>query len=140
MGFCITGGSYNMTMDVAVESIHQNEDTGQIERSWSITRSSVPCSARGLGNLRGKQSGSAQEWKNVFTDYNFLRIKTQERPKTSDRIVNIRDAAGDIIWVEDDGNTTIFEVVGVSPSMDPFGQFWEYEIFANRASVQESIV
>lgn len=139
MMFCLTGASYSMTMDIAQETISQNADTGQVDRSWSISQTYVACSARGLGNLRGKQSGTAQEWSNVFKDYDYLRIKTTQKISQSDRIVNVRGSDGEIIWTESDGTPTIFEVIGVSPSLDPFGSVWEYEIFANRAAVQEAI-
>lgn len=139
MGFCLAMSSYNMTMDVARETITQNADTGQVERSWSTYLRTVPCTVRGLGNLRGKQTGSAQEWANVFKEYNFIRIKTGTKVNSNDRIINVRDSDGNIVWTEDSGSTTVFDVVGVSPSIDPFGHLWEYEIFANRATVQEKV-
>lgn len=100
------------------------------------TYSNISVEARGLGNLRGKDSGTAEVYKNIYQMMDFIRVKTMQQVDESYRIGNIRDASGSIAWTEPDGSATLFDIVGVTPSFDPFGQFMEYEIFCNRAQAQ----
>jgi hypothetical protein len=149
---CITFGKYSMYADFYAQHLSQDL-TGQISKTWGEddpnadpqdpypprlpTYSRVPVEARGLGNLRGKDSGTAEMYRNVYQMLDFLRIKTMLRINQSYRISNIQDASGRLAWVEQDGITpTLFDVIGVTPSFDPFAQFIEYEAFCNRAQAQ----
>ena len=44
-----------------------------------------------------------------------------------DRITNIRNRKGQVVWAEEehDGSPTVFNVMGVTPVLDPFGNWIE---------------
>ncbi len=130
---------------------HRTQDSSnQIVRLWGEidpanplgpripTYKAVPVEARGLGNLRGKDSGTIETFKNQYSLFDFLRIKTSYAGiSESFRVTNIRNEDGVCAWIEDDsGQPTVFDIIGVTPSYDPFGQLIEYEVFCNRAQAQ----
>jgi len=53
-----------------------------------------------------------------------IQIRTIEKLNVRQKITNIRDSSGNVIWSEIDypqETLTVFEVVGVTPITDPFG-------------------
>lgn len=136
---CLFPSLYAMTADLYNETNVQDR-TGQFKRSWTLGET-IQCDVRGISQLRGKQTGTAEQWKNLFTSYDYVRLKTGFLVINNSKITNIKDAGGVVRWNEYDqqGNLigpTIFNVVGVTPQYDPFGQFTAYEVFMNRADVQ----
>lgn len=134
---CVIGGMYNMTADVYRQMKRQNPETGEIERLWQFVET-IPVQARGLGNLRGKDFGSVEKWRDAYSKEDFLRIKTMYPVDDTMRITNVRDANGKITWIEEGASEdpTIFEVVGSTPVIEPFGTHLEYDVFLDRAEVQ----
>jgi hypothetical protein len=59
-----------------------------------------------------------------------------------DRVTNIRNARGQIIWKEEEMEnegvykSTTFDVLGVTPVLDPFGNHIENYALLERAEVQ----
>ena len=47
-----------------------------------------------------------------------------------------RDINSKDLWKESSTESTIFDVVGIDPITDGFGQFIEYEVFLSRSEVQ----
>lgn len=146
---CISVGKYNMFADF-YRQYKVQDGSNQIVRLWGEvdlanplgpripTYRAVPVEARGLGNLRGKDSGTMEVFKDKYNMFDFIRIKTSYAGiHESFRVMNIRNADGVTAWTEEyTGYPTIYDIIGVTPSYDPFGQFIEYEIFCNRAQAQ----
>lgn len=134
---CVIGGMYNMKADVYKQVKKQNTDTGEIERLWQFVET-IPVMARGLGNLRGKDFGSVDKWRDAYSKSDFLRIKTTFQIDDTMRVTNVRDASGKIAWIEEGASEdpTIFDVIGSTPVVDPFGESVEYDVFLDRAAVQ----
>ena len=130
MGNCITSGKYNMTAMWYKKTASVDENTGQSSVEY-IDGEQISLVARGLANLRGKDSGTMQDYGNMINEYHYLRIKTMTKLDEGDIVTQILDADGRIYL---DGDIQ-FVILGVTPTYEPFGSFMEYDILANRAEV-----
>ena len=130
IGGCLTSGKYNMTGRVYRKETEQNSKTGQVKAVYQ-NYDEVPMIARGLANLRGKDSGTEQDWGNKLDDYHYLRIKTQFQMQEGDIVTKILDADGKYYL----DSKIQFVVLGVTPTYEPFGSFMEYDIICNMAEV-----
>ena len=130
IGGCISSGKYNMTGWVYAKTTQENTNTGQVKAVYVKKYAAPsPMVARGLANLRGKDSGTLQDWGNKLDDYHYLRIKTMEVIEEGEVVAGIVDANGQPYGDEQ------FVVLGVTPTFDPFGSFIEYDIICNKAEV-----
>ena len=135
IGGCITSGKYNMTGRVYKKTTERNEKTGQVKAAYN-TYIEVPLIARGLANLRGKDSGTEQDWGNKLDEYHYLRVKSMYKMVEGDILTQIKDADGEYYL---DGQVQ-FIVIGVTPTYEPFGTFMEYDILCNLAEVEVRLV
>ena len=102
-----------------------------------------PCTARGIISEGVSAAGSTEEW-NRRGDYENIEYVKLTFPKNvvitkRDRITNIRDANGNLIWVEDEYDVqkaTVFNVNGVIPTLDAFNNHIENIAYLKRAEVQ----
>ena len=136
---CLIPSLYDMTADLYLETSVQDR-TGQFVRTWAFSKT-IQCDVRGISQLRGKQTGTAQQWKNQFESYNFVRLKTSDLITDGMKITNVKDANGVCRWNEYTQESalmtpTIFGIVGVTPQYDPFGGFNVYAAFLDRSGVQ----
>lgn len=126
----------------------QDPDSGAIVKVWVEDDPDVPndlgtedfaCEARAFISSGFTGNGTAERWQDstyMFTD--VLRIKYSRTTvlKLSDRVTNITDASGNIIYLEENGEPTVYNVDGTNPVLDPFGNLIEYTAFLSRAEVQ----
>lgn len=131
IGGCLTSGKYNMTADLFRKTGVQNANTGQVKATYIIEEAEFSLIARGLSNLRGKDSGTLQDYGNRLDDYHYLRIKTTTYMEEGDLVTNILDSQGQPYLKPD----MQFIILGVTPTFDPFGEFLEYDIIANKSDV-----
>lgn len=127
---CITGSRYTNTAEVYRQT-KTVDDTGQTQRVWSLL-DTINCqvSRAYLGKPNEEWSGS------TYRTNESAILKTRAEIERGDRIASILDVNGKDLWKESDSETTIFDVVGIDPITDGFGQFIEYEIFLSRSEVQ----
>lgn len=130
IGGCITSGKYNMTGRVYRKTTQRNEKTGQVKAAY-LGYKEISLIARGLANLRGKDSGTMQDWGNKLDEYHYLRVKTMDKIDEGDILTRIKDANGDYYLDPD----VQFIVIGVTPTYEPFGTFMEYDILCNISEV-----
>jgi hypothetical protein len=130
IGGCLTSGKYNMTGRVYAKTTEQNTRSGQVKAVYSEYQE-VPLIARGLANLRGKDSGTEQDWGNKLDEYHYLRVKSAYKMREGDILTKIRDADGQY-YLDD---RIQFIVIGVTPTYEPFGSFMEYDILCNLSEV-----
>jgi hypothetical protein len=135
IGGCIMSGKYNMVANLFEKGVEVNENTGQSKAKYMLKSADFSLIARGLANLRGKDSGTMQDWGNKLDEYHYLRVKTNEEMTEGDIITYIRDINGDVYLNE----TIQFVVLGVTPTYEPFGGFMEYDILCNRAEVNVNL-
>jgi hypothetical protein len=120
-----------MTAWVFEKTTQQVGNTGQVKAVYS-TGQQFSLIARGLANLRGKDSGTLQDWGNKLEEYHYLRVKTMLKIEEGDLIAKIRDADGSLYGEDPDLQ---FIVLGVTPTFDPFGSFIEYDVLCNKSEV-----
>jgi hypothetical protein len=69
----------------------------------------------------------------------LIQIRTTEKITMRHKITNIRNKQNEVIWTElnyPSDTPTVFEVVGVTPIMDPFGVQLGFNIVAKRSENQ----
>lgn len=130
IGSCISYGKYNQLAQWYPQRSVMNSSTGQV-KSFYPGYTKTPVMARGLTNLRGKDSGSLQDYGNLLDQYHYLRIKTMTQFSEGDVIAKIEDADGNFYL----SGGIQFVVLGVTPTFDPFGSFIEYDVLCNKSEV-----
>jgi hypothetical protein len=69
----------------------------------------------------------------------MLQIRTSEKIILREKITNIRDSEGTVIWEElnfPSNTPTVFEVMGVTPMTDPLGGILGYNSTVKRSENQ----
>ena len=130
----------SMKFDLYRQSEGQDKDTGAIKREWHYQRT-VDCYAKGIiTNSSTTRSGDQQIFNNKYSNEQIIQVRTAERITMRDKITNIRDSAGTVIWTELNYPTetpTVFEVMGVTPLTDPFGSTIGYNSSMKRSENQQ---
>ena len=129
----------SMTLDIYRQIEEQDPNTGAINKEWNYSRT-VACSAKGIiSNSTSSRSGDRQVISNKYSNEQFLEIRTIERLTARDKITNICDKMGNVIWKEINFPTespTVFEVVGTTPITDPYGNLLAYNTMVKRSENQ----
>ena len=130
-------GKYNMLADVYEETVTL-QPSGQRLREWDYENPvmTIECIARGLPASGLRTVGSTEEWSRYYEDIEWVRIKTTTQLDKSHRIGNIRTVNrwGDVTahWINDEGVSEVFDVLGIMGTQDPWGQLIEYEVLARK--------
>jgi len=118
----------------------QDADTGAIKREWNYHRT-VNCHAKGvISNSATTRSSDRQVFDNKYTNDQIIQVRTYERLTAREKVTNIRDHSGNVIWSEINFPTetpTVFEVIGVTPITDPFGNVLGYNSSMKRSENQQ---
>lgn len=129
-----------MEADIYVQQDEQDLDTGAIKRAWNYSRT-VACSAKGIISNSGTgRSGDKQNFSNRYLNEQTIEIRTNLQINYREKISNIRDLQGNVIWKELNYPTetpTVFEVISSTPLTDPFGNVLAYNSLAKRSENQE---
>lgn len=164
MVVCLTSARFNMKADIlrqtptSVETTPgnwtttQDPDSGELIRQWqegttdqgtpnttSDDLQSFTCLARPIISLA--TSRGAEVFSTVYSNTEYVRIWFPPNVVMSkrDRVTNIRDRAGNIIWREEeriDDAPTVFDVTSVTPVLDPFGRHVETTALLERVETQ----
>ena len=128
-----------MLLDVYRQFDLQDPDTGSIKKEWQFDRT-VPCSAKGvITNSSSSRTGDRQILSNKYTNEQMLQIRTSEKITLREKITNIRDTEGTVIWEELNFPTntpTVFEIMGITPMTDPLGGVLGYNSTVKRSENQ----
>ena len=128
-----------MFLDVYRQFDLQDPDTGSIKKEWQFDRT-VPCSAKGIiSNSSSSRTGDKQVMSNKYTNDQILQIRTSEKITLREKITNIRDSEGTVIWEELNFPTntpTVFELMGTTPMTDPLGGVLGYNSTVKRSENQ----
>lgn len=154
MVVCLTSIRFNMKADILRQSVEtevspgqwiltSDPDSNEIIREWQsgttdqgtlsdITDDleSFSCIARSVVGSGARIAGTTERFGELYEGVDYVLITFSSGVKISrrDRITNIRDAAGSIIWREEervDDAPTVFNVNGVNPIISPFGKHIE---------------
>lgn len=130
---------FNMKVDVYLQEDYQDQNTGAIKKSWIYSKT-IPCFAKGIiSNSSSTRGGDSQTLSVKYTDKQTIEIRTQSRLTYRQKIANIRDSAGNVIWFElnyPNDTPTVFEIVSSTPITDPFGTLMAYNSIAKRSENQ----
>jgi len=128
-----------MFMDVYKQFDLQDSNTGAIKKEWQFDRT-VPCSAKGIiSNSSASRSGDKQVMSNKYLNDQILQVRTSEKLSLREKITNIRDSEGTVIWEELNFPTntpTVFELMGITPMTDPLGGVVGYNSTVKRSENQ----
>ncbi len=130
----------SMKMDVYRQSDAQNPDTGAIIKEWNYYKT-LDCHAKGVvSNSATTRSSDKQVFDNRYLNDQIIQIRTSERLILREKITNVRDKNGNVIWAEINFPTetpTVFEVIGTTPITDPFGRVIGYNSSMKRSENQQ---
>jgi len=141
MNFC-HDNLFSMSLDLYYSSESQ-DDFGIEEKSWRLDQT-LSGYAEPLGAV--ERDGIKN---NRFFEYeNKLIGRTKKDPRvsvegfyypiTSILITNIKDTKTNTdLYIEDEGNPIIYEVLSVEPYINPWNEIEYYKIFFNRSDRQE---
>lgn len=130
----------SMQLDVYRQYEIQDLDTGAIKRDWNYHRT-LDCHAKGvISNSATTRSSDKQVFSNKYMNDQIIQVRTSEKLTMREKVTNIRDANGNVIWAEPNFPTetpTVFEVVGTTPVTDPFGTVIAYNSSMKRSENQQ---
>lgn len=130
----------SMKADVYRQSESQDPDTGEIVRSWMFYKT-VNCHAKGvISNSATSRSSDKQVFATRYLNDQVIQVRTLDRLVSREKLTNIRDSAGNVIWREanyPNETPTVFEVIGTTPITDPFGQSIGYSTSMKRSENQQ---
>jgi len=137
MSVDLVGSILSMKADVYSQMDTQDEDTGALRKTWAFTKT-LPCFAK--GSVSSSSGGKdKQTYTTRFKDTESIQIRVDKFVSHRDKITNIRNNEGHVIWFELNYPTntpTVFEVVGNTPITDPFGNVLGYNLLAQRSENQ----
>lgn len=128
----------------------QDPETGDIIRVWVDDEDAdtpgnqaliIKCIVRGVTNGGIRVAGTTQRYSEVYENVDWATLVFPKNVILSkrDRITDVSNARGDIIWKEEEiegAPSTVFLVMGVTPVVDPFGNHIENTALIQRAQVQ----
>lgn len=169
---CLTSVRFNMKADILRQSNGESTPTAdghwedrqdpislEIIRQWipvgdnpatptneGTLASTFACLARGIVGTGLRGDGTGEQWGDLYIDIDYCRIEFPARVLLTkrDRVTNIRNRNGKILWLEEEVGpdiqgvfkSTVFDVKGVTPIIDPFGNHTSNVAMLERASVQ----
>lgn len=137
--YSIVDSILSMKLDVYIQQDVQDSDTGAITKQW-IYFKTLDCHAKGIiSNSVTSRNGDRQVFDNRYINDQLIQVRTAEKLSLRQKITNIRDSEGSIIWTEldyPDDTATVFELVGVTPITDPFGRVIAFNSTMKRSENQ----
>lgn len=128
-----------MLLDVYKQFDRQDPNTGAIKKEWQFDRT-VPCSAKGnISRSSSGRTGDTQVLSNKYVNEQTLQIRTLEKLTLREKLTNIRDSEGTVVWEELNFPTntpTVFELMGITPMIDPLGGILGYNSTVKRSENQ----
>ncbi|UVK60901.1 head-to-tail stopper [Streptomyces phage JimJam] len=128
----------------------QDPDSGAIERVWVPDEDSdtpgdqtlvIKCMVRGVTNGGIRAAGTTQRFSEIYenVDWAIIQFPASVVLSKYDRVTNISNSKGQLVWREEEINqapATVFQVMGSTPVIDPFGNHIENTALLQRAQVQ----
>ena len=104
----------------------------------------TPCLVRGIIEGGVRAAGTTEEWADIYTSVELVRMwfPANKIITKRDRVFNIRNNQNQILWREEETGSagiykpTVFEVLGVTPVIDPYGNHVENYALLERAEIQ----
>jgi hypothetical protein len=136
----IIEGVLPMYLDIYAQVDSQDPDTGAILKEWNYV-DTFSCYAKGVvSNSTSARSSDKQVFDNKYHNSQMVQIRTMQKLSIRNKVTNIRTKEGVSIWTELDypsETPTVFEITGVTPITDPFGEILAYNALAKRSENQQ---
>ena len=136
----LVASTLQFKLDLYIQIDDQDEYTGEFKKEW-IYHDTLDCWAKGIvSNSTSIRSNDRQILDNRYKNDQFIEIRTMQKLNMRSKITNIRNKHNIPVWTELDYPTetpTVFEVVGVTPIIDPFGTIIAYNTTAKRSENQQ---
>lgn len=133
-------GVLPMRLDIYVQTDEQDADTGAILKQWNYIES-VDCYAKGvISNSTSARNSDKQLFDNRYKNEQMIQVRTIKKLNIRHKITNIKNKNGTYVWTELDypsETPTVFEIRGVTPITDPFGEVLAYNTIAVRSENQQ---
>jgi hypothetical protein len=130
----------SMKMDIYRQSDLQDPDTGAIVKQWNYYKT-IDCHAKGIiSNSATTRSSDKQIMSNKYSNEQVIQVRTLDRVLFREKITNVRNKDGLVIWSEINFPTetpTVFEVMGSTPITDPFGVVIAWNTTMKRSENQQ---
>jgi hypothetical protein len=115
----------------------QDPDSGSFpDATWDYEN---PRNVRATG-------GSVRTWQSIekflrqeqgsYVNESWIQLFMPFRPDLDDQIGGIKNKAGEIIYANEDGTATVFNVRGVFPQVDVNGKTIDYHVVCARVQIQ----
>jgi len=113
----------------------------------SITRT-IPCIARGIVDGGIRVAGTTERFGDMYENIDYVKmwVPPSVRISKRDRVTNIRDPRGHIMWRDEEfadpldpndiAQATVFDVNGVTPLFDALNRHVESFVLLQRSSVR----
>lgn len=142
MGVCMVSARYTMLADFLYQTALRDDDSGQITRDWTDPEDGITIRNLTKGILGGgiRVVGSTETWSDDYEEVEWAKMNISDQLVDADedgdvfitrrfRVTNIRDQrTGKRLWIGDDGLDIVFNIMGITPIIDPFGRPIEYEL------------
>lgn len=110
----------------------------------------VACSVRGVMNGGINAAGDTQRFSELYMNIGWAKMSFPSSFHLSnrDQVTNIQNSSGDVLFRNEEAETydpdlgvwivepTIFNVMGITPSLDPFGRITKNVALLQRSEVQ----
>jgi hypothetical protein len=130
----------SMKLDLYRQTEVQDSNTGALKREWNYYKT-IDCHAKGvISNSATTRSSDKQIFSNKYSNDQIIQVRTLHRITMREKITNIRDVDNNVIWAEINFPTetpTVFEVIGITPMTDPFGNVIGYNSSLKRSENQQ---
>lgn len=118
-----------------------NPDTPDVNEG-EVALVTFKCEARGIIDGGIRVAGTTERFDKLYENIDFVKITfpANVRLTKRDRVTNIRNNRGEIIWKEEElpsSPPTVFDVMGVTPIVDPFGKHIESFALLERSQLQK---
>jgi hypothetical protein len=144
----------------------QDPDSGAIDKTWvgvvpddpstpDVDESSadyqlkdVSCEIRGVMEGGIRVAGSTTRFSEIYENVEWVKgtFGSGVDIAKGDKVTNIRNQNNVLIWRNEENRgvgqasgATTFNVMGVTPVLDPFGQLVEWSVLMQRADVQSEV-
>jgi len=135
----LVSGMLVMTMDIYKQFDLQDENTGAIKKEWNYYET-IPCYVKGIiSNSATSRGGDKETFGQRYGYQQFLEVRTIRKLTLREKITNIANSFGEVIYEELNYPTstpTVFEVTGTVPITDPFGAILGYNSTIKRSENQ----
>jgi len=137
--YSVVDGLMSMKMDVYRQQEEQDSNTGALVKKFMFYKT-LDCYARGVIQENVNRNVDKQIFGNTYSNNQAIEVRTLQKLTQREKIKDIRDSAGKIIWYElnyPNDTGTVFEVVGSTPITDPFGSVVAYNTSLKRSENQQ---